>query len=186
VRGFSSGASDTFYADPVTDLCPMSTGADEPILTGDWPVVFTHERTNGIGVTWLFLVTVNGWTAGKLSLQVDHVGRVPAGPLAGSFHTLRSSGSTLDVTRVSPQPGPLRVFEGRPDPADPSRFIIPIEVAGARGELVGTFIAGRSSSRDPAGARLEAEVNSRVVWSVATDDSAASATPPPTTTPATR
>jgi hypothetical protein len=68
VRRFADGRSDIYYPDPATDLrqayADPGGGAPGrvpamPILTRDWPIVFTHERTNSVGLTRLIMVVVD-------------------------------------------------------------------------------------------------------------------------------
>jgi hypothetical protein len=176
-RVFANRPTDIIFRDKQLDLRPMSAWGGVPVLADDWPVVFTHERTSDVGVKRLIVVSYTGWKgATTLELQTDQVGRIDVGDYAGMYHLIRSDPGAVDMSAVPGAQGRLRLYDGQADPSDATRILIPFEAGGVTGRLVGVYAGGRSTSNDPAIARIERQATATVRWSVEVD--------PPATQPA--
>jgi hypothetical protein len=153
--------------DPTVDRIPMFNGNGDPILTSDWRIVFTQERTNSIGLKRLLIVDMTSWMGNNIDLQVYQVAR-SSRQMPGMIGLENGRGTRVNMTGFA-TPGSLRLFSGQADRTDPAKFYIPFESHGRRGRIYGTFVAGLSFSKDPKMASLESEINSTVKWTIAWD-----------------
>src|SRR5687767_1551538 len=115
---------------------------------GPGATLFLHERTTPSGVRRLVAVHAPAGGAAVVALPIPapvvvQPATLTAGPsvrgavakvqLKLTFPTPSGSFTVLS----SPPGTTTRFFAGRPDPANPSRFTIPFEAGGSRGEIEG-------------------------------------------------
>jgi hypothetical protein len=162
---------------------PLFYGDGRPALTGspDQVMLIMHQRTTADGsIKRLIAVSNPRFDGNNLGLQIDQIGA-----LNGEYRVLRGGHRKIDMTGIA-GPGEIRIFAGQPDPADISRFSIPFEARGQTGFIDGVFQLGRSFSKDPAQAKIEAEANADVALSIRMAPAATQHTTQHTTRPATQ
>src|SRR5262249_19716208 len=98
------------------------------------------------------------------------------GVLKGDYRILHGNWRKLNMAGIA-SPGEIRIFAGQVDPKDASRFSIPFEARGRKGWIDCQFVDGESSSKDPAMAKIDSEVNAGVEFSIRME-------PAPSTQPA--
>jgi hypothetical protein len=166
-RGFA-----VLHQDPFLDRLPMFTGGGDPILSSLWCIVFRHERATA-QVKSLLMVDMSPGAGTTIWLSTWMIGRSTAGPIAGMIGNVSGRGKSIDLKNAV-VPGSLRLFSGQIDPVDSARFWIPFESKGHSGKIVGVLTPGMTFSKDPQAARLEAEINTSVQWTVMLDSPATS------------
>jgi hypothetical protein len=164
------------YSDYATDvpsttafaLSPTYTDAG-PVLAKDmYPLVFAGERTNTLGQKRLIRVLCPGWEGNAIKFTTEQIGPISGGENAGMIHLLRRNFKKVDLTGVASK-GELRLFAGEIDSTDPARFTIPFTAGRRAGRIVGVFAPGASTSTDPKLARIEAEANVDVTYTLVVD-----------------
>jgi len=153
------------FGGSLAERLPLFTGDGKPILAAapGEAMLFMHLRTNAHGLTRLIAVERPMFDGKILRFPFNEIGL-----LKRDYRILRGGTATIDMTGVAAA-GEIRIFAGQPDPNDASRFSIPFEASGRRGYFDGVFIVGSHSSPDPAGAKVEEEINSVVELTVRMD-----------------
>jgi len=142
---------------------PLFYEDGRPALTAspDQVMLVMHQfTTTDSSLTRLIAVSNPRFDGNSLGLQVDQIGAVN-----GDYRLLHGGYRKLDMTGIA-GPGEIRIFAGQPDPNDRSRFSIPFEARGRIGFIDGVYEPGATYSKDPAKARIEAEMNAGVTLSI--------------------
>jgi hypothetical protein len=143
---------------------PVFNGNGQPILAAgpDDVMLFLHERTTPGGMKRLVAVRWPHFDltapSGKSILGID---TNVIGLFKGDYRILKGNYRQMNMTGIA-DPGEIRLFAGQADPSDASKFSIPFEARGRKGWIDGQFVDGQSFSKDPASAKIEAEINSGI------------------------
>jgi hypothetical protein len=110
------------------------------------PLAFLHERTLPEGRRVLVAIRLRGLTyypeSGLLAVSYSGLEMHPNGSRPPTLVSLSRAWGGVDVSDPAllpanrsqpPNPGPIKIYFGSPDPNDGSKFTIPYEVGGRKG-----------------------------------------------------